>query len=185
MSLSAKDLQQDEAWVVLVDDALAGFYRLSRANDRFEIEEFHLEPPMIGRGIGRRMFQHATERARAAGGRWLVWSTDSNALGFYLLMGGVITGTSRRASSVTSHSRACGCIFGRRDAGRGDVALLVDEGPRRQPRTILGDGQAATERRWVSSFDFDEGAPSVIVPCGYSRPSERRSITRGHRSGSA
>ncbi len=93
MSLSPEDLRQDEAWVVLVDDALAGFYRLSRADDRFEIEEFHLEPPLIGRGIGRRMFQHATERARAAGGRWLVWSTDSNALGFYLLMGGVITGT--------------------------------------------------------------------------------------------
>jgi GNAT superfamily N-acetyltransferase len=92
MSLSAGDLRRDEAWVALVDGALAGFYRLSRAEDRFEIEEFHLEPPMIGRCIGRRMFRHATERARAGGGRWLVWSTDSHALGFYLRMGGGITG---------------------------------------------------------------------------------------------
>ncbi len=93
MSLSAEDLRRDEAWVAVVDGAVAGFYRLSRADDRFEIEEFHLEPPMIGRGIGRRMFRHATERARAGGGRWLVWTTDSNALGFYLRMGGEITGT--------------------------------------------------------------------------------------------
>jgi GNAT superfamily N-acetyltransferase len=93
MSLSADDLRRDEAWVALVDAAVAGFYRLSRANEGAEIEEFHLEPPMIGRGVGRRMFEHAAERARAVGARWLVWSTDSNALGFYLRMGGEITGT--------------------------------------------------------------------------------------------
>jgi hypothetical protein len=53
MDLSAEDLRRDEAWVVLVGGAIAGFYRLSRAGDRFEIEEFHLEPPMVGHGIGR------------------------------------------------------------------------------------------------------------------------------------
>lgn len=93
MSLSAEDLRRDEAWVLLVDEAVAGFYRLSRAGETAEIEEFHLEPPMIGRGIGRRMFEDAAERARAGGARWLVWSTDSNAFGFYLRMGGEITGT--------------------------------------------------------------------------------------------
>jgi GNAT superfamily N-acetyltransferase len=93
MSLSAEDMRRDEAWVAVVDGAVAGFYRLSRADECAEIEEFHLEPPMIGRGIGRPMFQHATERARAVGARWLVWSTDTNALGFYLRMGGEITGT--------------------------------------------------------------------------------------------
>lgn len=93
MSLSAEDLRRDDAWVVLVDGAVAGFYRLSRTDESAEIEEFHLEPPMIGRGIGRRMFEHASERARDLGARWLVWSTDANALGFYLRMGGEITGT--------------------------------------------------------------------------------------------
>ena len=92
-SLSAEDLRRDDAWMVLVDGAVAGFYRLSRARESAEIEEFHLEPSVIGRGIGRRMFDHAAERARAAGARWLVWSTDANSLGFYLRMGGEITGT--------------------------------------------------------------------------------------------
>jgi GNAT superfamily N-acetyltransferase len=93
MSLSPEDLERDEAWVTLVDGAVAGFYRLSRADESAEIEEFHLEPPMIGRGIGRRMFEHATERARAVGARWLVWSADANVLGFYLHVGGEITGS--------------------------------------------------------------------------------------------
>ena len=93
ISLSADDLRRDDAWVVQVDGAVAGFYRLSRTDESAEIEEFHLEPPMIGRGIGRRMFEHASERARDMGARWLVWSTDANSLGFYLRMGGEITGT--------------------------------------------------------------------------------------------
>ena len=93
MSLSAEDVRRDEAWVVLVDGAVAGFYRVYGADDLVEIEEFHLEPPLIGRGIGRRMFEHAAERGRAGRARWLVWSTDSNALGFYLRMGGGIIGT--------------------------------------------------------------------------------------------
>ena len=56
MTLSGADLKRDEAWVVLADGAVAGFYRLSGADaSAAEIEEFHLEPPMIGRGIGRWM----------------------------------------------------------------------------------------------------------------------------------
>jgi GNAT superfamily N-acetyltransferase len=94
MDLSAADLARDEAWVVLANGDVAGFYRLSRAeSSAAEIEEFHLDPPMIGRGIGRRMFAHACDRARAIGARRVIWSTDANALGFYDRMGGEITGT--------------------------------------------------------------------------------------------
>jgi GNAT superfamily N-acetyltransferase len=94
MDLSGEDLVRDEAWTVLVDGAVAGFYRLSRDDAAAaEIEEFHLEPPMIGRGIGRRMFEHARDRAREMAVRELVWSTDANARAFYLRMGGEITGT--------------------------------------------------------------------------------------------
>jgi GNAT superfamily N-acetyltransferase len=73
MELSGEDLQRDEAWMAELSGEVAGFYRLSPVDERFEIEEFHLDPAMIGHGIGRQMFEHAAERARAAGGRWLVW----------------------------------------------------------------------------------------------------------------
>ena len=94
MTLSGADLARDDAWVVLVNGAVAGFYRLSRADvSAAEIEEFHLEPPMIGRGVGRRMFEHACDAARGMGVSQLVWSTDANTVGFYARMGGEITGT--------------------------------------------------------------------------------------------
>jgi GNAT superfamily N-acetyltransferase len=94
MTLSGEDLERDEAWVILVRGAVGGFYRLSRDDaSAAEIEEFHLEPPLIGRGIGRRMFEHASDRARKMGARQLVWTTDANSLGFYLRMRGEITGT--------------------------------------------------------------------------------------------
>lgn len=93
MSLSAEDLERDEAWVVEADGVVAGFYRLSRDGEAAEIEEFHLEPAWIGRGIGRRMLEHAVPRARAMGARWLTWTTEANTLGFYRHMGGELTGT--------------------------------------------------------------------------------------------
>jgi GNAT superfamily N-acetyltransferase len=93
MDLSADELERDDAWVAEVDDAAIGFCRLSRSGDTAEIEELHLEPAWIGRGIGRTLFEHAARHAHRTGTRWLVWSTDRNALGFYLAMGGVVTGS--------------------------------------------------------------------------------------------
>ena len=92
MSLDGDDLVRDEAWMVEVGGAVAGFYRLSREGEEAEIEEFHLEPSWIGRGIGRRMFEHAVSRARAMGVRWLTWTTEANTLGFYRHMGGEVVG---------------------------------------------------------------------------------------------
>jgi GNAT superfamily N-acetyltransferase len=95
MSLSADDLERDEAWVLADGDDIVGFIRISfsHVGSQAEIEELHLDPAWIGRGQGRRLFEHGVERARDRGAPRLVWSTDSYALGFYLTMGGVITGS--------------------------------------------------------------------------------------------
>ena len=93
MSLSPQDLRQDDAWVALVDGEVGGFYRISKTGEGAEIEEFHVEPRLIGLGVGRAMFEHATQRGRLAKARWLTWSTDRNALGFYIAMGGEVTGS--------------------------------------------------------------------------------------------
>jgi len=93
MSLSPEDVERDEAWVLDDGTQLVGFLRVSVSGTDAEIEELHLEPQWIGRGLGRRLFEHAVERSRATGAERLVWSTDRYALGFYLVMGGVITGS--------------------------------------------------------------------------------------------
>ena len=93
MSLDAADLERDEAWILEDGAGAIGFYRLSLAGKAAEIEEFHLEPDRIGKGFGRAMFDHAVSRAGERGVTRLEWSCDEYALGFYLAMGGRVTGS--------------------------------------------------------------------------------------------
>jgi GNAT superfamily N-acetyltransferase len=93
MSLDADDLERDEAWMLEDGADAIGFYRISIAGDSAEIEEFHLEPDRIGHGFGRMLFEHAVSRARERGVTRLEWSCDEYALGFYLAMGGHVTGS--------------------------------------------------------------------------------------------
>jgi GNAT superfamily N-acetyltransferase len=93
MSLDADDLERDEAWILEDGGDAIGFYRISIAGDSAEIEEFHLEPNRIGHGFGRTLFEHAVRRVKERGVSRLEWSCDEFALGFYLAMGGQITGS--------------------------------------------------------------------------------------------
>ena len=95
MSLDAADLERDEAWMLEDEAGAIGFYRLSLAGESAEIEEFHLEPDRIGQGCGRAMFDHTVSRARERGVTRLEWSCDEYPLGFYLAMGGQVTGSTR------------------------------------------------------------------------------------------
>jgi GNAT superfamily N-acetyltransferase len=93
MSLDADDLERDEAWILEDGGGAIGFYRISLAGESAEIEEFHLEPDRIGQGFGRMMFEHAVGRAKERDVTRLEWSCDEFALGFYLAMGGQVTGS--------------------------------------------------------------------------------------------
>jgi GNAT superfamily N-acetyltransferase len=93
MSLDADDLERDEAWILEDGAGAIGFYRLSLTGDSAEIEELHLEPHRIGHGFGRTLFEHAVRRATERGVMRLEWSCDEHALGFYLAMGGHVTGS--------------------------------------------------------------------------------------------
>ena len=93
MSLDADDLERDEAWILEDGGVAIGFYRISLAGESAEIEEFHLEPDRIGQGFGRMLFEHAMSRADERGVKQLEWSCDEYALGFYLAMGGRVTGS--------------------------------------------------------------------------------------------
>ena len=93
MSLSAEDIERDEAWVLTDGVRIVGFVRVSVSGADAEIEELHLEPAWIGRGFGRRLFEQAVQAARTLGADRLVWSTDQYPLGFYLAMGGIVTGS--------------------------------------------------------------------------------------------
>jgi GNAT superfamily N-acetyltransferase len=87
MTLSAADIERHEVWVVEDESGLViGFHRLI-PGDPAEIEDMWVDPPAMGAGHGRRLFEHAVVVARSGGAHALELDADPNAVGFYERMG--------------------------------------------------------------------------------------------------
>lgn len=84
--------------VLETDRRSAGIYALAFVGEIAELELFFVEPRDMGRGYGRRLWDHAVEAARDAGATRLLIQSDPNAEGFYLRMGAERTGSSPSAS---------------------------------------------------------------------------------------
>jgi GNAT superfamily N-acetyltransferase len=65
------------------------------------LEDLWIEPPWIGRGVGRLLFAHVAAYARELGARRLEWEVEPNARGFYERMGGAYV----RDSAVSEWGR--------------------------------------------------------------------------------
>jgi GNAT superfamily N-acetyltransferase len=73
-------------------DAVAGFHAVSVDGDAAVLEHLWIDPPSIGTGIGRLLFDDALRIAAESGARELVIDSDPHAEGFYLRMGARRTG---------------------------------------------------------------------------------------------
>jgi GNAT superfamily N-acetyltransferase len=75
--------------MVLAETAgqVLGFYSLDGQPPRGELGNLWVDPPAIGTGLGRRLWDHALAIARTAGFTELRIESDPNAEGFYLAMG--------------------------------------------------------------------------------------------------
>ncbi|GHD41024.1 N-acetyltransferase [Thalassobaculum fulvum] len=83
------------AHVVLVHetgDAVDGVGVLIPGGDDAELDHLWVDPPAIGRGVGRRLFEALAEAARRRGARRIVLNADPHAEGFYLRLGAVRIG---------------------------------------------------------------------------------------------
>jgi GNAT superfamily N-acetyltransferase len=98
LQLDAHDVAQHDVWVLELDGSAAGWHRVTLHGQRAELEDLWLEPPMIGTGLGRLLFEHAVDVAEAAGATVIEWDAEPYAEGFYLAMGGQEIG--RSPSSV-------------------------------------------------------------------------------------
>jgi dihydrofolate reductase/GNAT superfamily N-acetyltransferase len=77
-----------EVWVA-EDGEPAGFYSLIHQGEGCVLDDLWLLPRYIGRGLGRRLFEHAGGRAKAHGAQRMEWEAEPYAVGFYRRMGGV------------------------------------------------------------------------------------------------
>ncbi len=93
LTYSAEDIRTQPVIIAELHGKLAGFFSLFRETPaRIELDALFVDPPYIGRGIGRRLFCDAQSRARESGAGILFVQSDPNALPFYQAMGGHVAG---------------------------------------------------------------------------------------------
>ena len=85
---------EHEVFVATNGDEVVGFYALMDLRTHWSLDHLWVRPQYIGRGVGRRLFTHAVERARSLHPVPLRIESDPNAERFYLRMG------ARRIGSV-------------------------------------------------------------------------------------
>ena len=82
----------DEVWVLEGTDGLAGFYALIDGAGGWELDLFFTANDRQGQGVGGRLFEHMTARARALGAAEVLIKSNPRAADFYRRMGAVDAG---------------------------------------------------------------------------------------------
>ncbi len=85
-------VQDNPTFVIECDGRITGFYSIGqvldkRDDNRCELDYLFVEPKWIGKGLGRRLIEHAKVEARRIGYDLLEIQGDPNAEPFYLAVG--------------------------------------------------------------------------------------------------
>ena len=100
LTVAAADVRAHPTFVLEAAGRTLGFYQLRRDGTAAEVRLFFVAPEAVRGGIGRRLWTHLEETARALGALRLEVDSDPHAGGFYCAMG------MRRAGQVHSGSIA-------------------------------------------------------------------------------
>lgn len=87
LAIEPEYIAAHEVWVAVEDIAPLGFYALLIDGDTAVLDHLWLVPSAIGHGLGRMLFEHAAQGARANRSVRLEWEAEPNAVGFYRRMG--------------------------------------------------------------------------------------------------
>jgi GNAT superfamily N-acetyltransferase len=101
LTFTEADLVGSAVYVLSIDGQALGVYRITGTPPEGELEDLWLDPSLIGRGLGRSLFEHALLRARELRFDSLVIEGEPNAVGFYAAMGAMRIGARRSPSGRT------------------------------------------------------------------------------------
>lgn len=87
LTLTPEFISRAEVYLLELHGRPLGFYSLVRWNSDIELGHFFVAAEHIGNGVGRALWQHAVDRARALGFERVLVQSDPNAEGFYLRLG--------------------------------------------------------------------------------------------------
>jgi GNAT superfamily N-acetyltransferase len=89
LTVTPAQLAEEEVVVAERDGEVLGFYALALSPPDAELTNLWVDPPHIGTGTGRLMFEQAATLARARGVERLLIDAEPNAEPFYRRMGAV------------------------------------------------------------------------------------------------
>jgi GNAT superfamily N-acetyltransferase len=87
LTIRAEFIASHETYSAIIDGQTVGFYGLRSDGGHLQLEHLWVLPGAMRGGVGRALFAHALERARALGFSSLRIESDPNAEGFYQKMG--------------------------------------------------------------------------------------------------
>lgn len=96
LTVGAEYVRSYPVFVAEVDSSVAGFYSLREHGRDVDVDLLFVDPPFIGRGIGRVLLTHALQLATEMGYGRAVVESDPYAEAFYVSLGG------RRVAMVAS-----------------------------------------------------------------------------------
>ncbi len=93
LTITSAYIAANAVWVAADEDQVVlGFYALTGAGERLNLEHMWVQPQSFGAGVGSMLFRHAVEQAQALGARMLEIEADPNAEGFYQKLGAETVG---------------------------------------------------------------------------------------------
>ena len=92
LTITEDDIVAGAFWVAEADGQPLGLYALLGDPAQPKLEHMWVDPAAMHGGVGRTLFMHAAEQARARGAKALTIDADPNAAGFYQRMGAVQVG---------------------------------------------------------------------------------------------
>ena len=96
LTISAAYIAENDVYVIEDTSGVKGFHAIVLRDSAAQLEHLWVRPEAMGKGLGRELFVHAAEIARARGALEMQIESDPNAEGFYLKMG------ARRIGEVSS-----------------------------------------------------------------------------------
>lgn len=103
LTISPEVIEKYDTYVAHVDEKSIGFYALSLKGTKASLEHLWVLPEYMGKGVGKRLFEHARSRCKEIGAGILEIESDPNAKGFYERMGAKKVG--QAASEVDGRPR--------------------------------------------------------------------------------
>ena len=93
LTVTGAFIAANAVWTAIdAEQVVLGFYALTGAGERLNLDHMWVQPQSFGAGVGRALFQHAVAQAQALGARMLEIEADPNAESFYQKLGAETVG---------------------------------------------------------------------------------------------